>query len=142
MILFPVNSALLVKHGVAVKARGDLLLEGGTGQHVPRDLLDSKLLERHILVECLDHPVSKLPGSAPVVCFVPVGVGVACQIQPGTRPALAIVRGTQQPVHQLLVGIWTLIRKKGVHLLDCWGHANQVKRDSPDKGFLVSFRRG
>ena len=109
-----------------MKAGRDLLFEGGVGQHVPCDLLDSKFLERHILIERLDYPVTKFPGRAPVVFFVAVGIGITRQVQPRTRPALTVIGGSQQPVHQLLISVWIRIRQKEVHLLNRWRQPSQV----------------
>ena len=100
------NAAFSVTPVVAIETTGDLLFERGVGQHVASDLLDRELIERHIVVERLDHPVTPSPHVALRVGLVTVGVGVAGGIQPADGHALAVPRRFQQPVNYLFVGAW------------------------------------
>ena len=75
------------------------------GQQVAGELLDGELVERHVGVERLDHPVAVRPDRPRAVLLVAVGVGVAGQVEPAPGPALAVVRRGEQPVDQLLVGV-------------------------------------
>ena len=59
---------------------GDLLLGAGVRQHVACDLLDGKLLERHIFVQRLDDPVAILPRRSQIILFVTVRVRVAREV--------------------------------------------------------------
>ena len=52
------DAALAVLAVVAVEGGGDSLLEGGVGEHVAGDLLDGELIERHVVVVGVDHPVT------------------------------------------------------------------------------------
>ena len=46
---------------IAVETRRDLLVERRVRQQVARDLLDRELIERHVAVERVDHPVAPRP---------------------------------------------------------------------------------
>ena len=92
-----VDAALFIEHGVAMEAGRDALGHSGigrsgVGEHVSSKLLDGEPVIRHIAVQRIDDPVAIFPDRAALVRFKPVGIGVAREIQPRTRPALAIVR--------------------------------------------------
>ena len=63
-------------------------------------------IERLVAVEGRDHPVAPGPHRAGEVVLVAVGVGVAGHVEPVHRHPLAVARRGQQPVDQLLVGVW------------------------------------
>ena len=86
------------------------------GEHVAGDLLDGELAERQVPIEGVDDPVAVHPGGAAAVLLVAVGVGVSREVQPGTGPALAVVRRGQQAVDDLLVGVGARVGHEGVHL--------------------------
>ena len=77
-----VDPALFVEHRVAVKARGDPIGNGGTGQHVAGELLHRELVEGHPRVDGRNHPVAIRPDRPHAIFFVSVRVGIASQIQP------------------------------------------------------------
>ena len=56
------------------------------GQQVAGDLLDGELVERHVAVEGVDHPVAPAPHRALAVALVAVGVGVAGGVEPAAGP--------------------------------------------------------
>ena len=57
------------------------------GQQVAGELLDGELVERHVAVEGVDHPVAPAPHDALAVALVAVGVGVAGRVEPARRPS-------------------------------------------------------
>ena len=59
--LFNIDSSLLIDLGVAVEAGGNLLLFGSSRQKISRQLLNGKLIEGHVAIECVDHPIGLLP---------------------------------------------------------------------------------
>ena len=75
--LLRVDTAFLVVHRIAVEASRDELIQCGIRQQVSGDLLDRKLIERHIGIEGSDDPVSIRPDRPWTVLFVTIGVGVA-----------------------------------------------------------------
>jgi hypothetical protein len=79
--LLAVHSSLAVLQGVAMKPCSHFLVSGSAGKQVTRNLLDGELVERHIAVEGLNHPMPPPPRPGPEeVFFVAVAVGVASQI--------------------------------------------------------------
>ena len=66
------------------------------GQQVAGQLFDGELVERHVAVEGVDHPVAIRPDLAVVVEVDAVGVGVAGGVEPVAAAVLAPVRRGQQ----------------------------------------------
>ena len=112
-----IDAALFVEHRVAMEAGGDLLALRGVGEHVAGELLDGELVERHVGVERVDHPIAVRPDRARAVLLVAVGVGVAGQIEPAARPALAVVRAGEQLIDELLVSIGRSVVDESIGLL-------------------------
>ncbi len=122
-----VDAPLFVEHRVAVKARGDPIGNGGTGQHVAGELLDRELVERHPRVDRRNHPVAIRPDRTHAVFFVSVRVGVAGQIQPVPGPAFAVVRRGQQPIDEPLVGVGRPIVDERVGLFGRRREADEIE---------------
>ena len=102
-VLLEIDSALLIDHRVAMEAGRDQLVVGRVRQEVAGDLLDHEAIERHVVVQGIDHPVAVAPDRAIPVDGVAVRVGVAGDVKPMPAPALAVVRGLQQPLDQATV---------------------------------------
>ena len=100
-----INAAFLVDHGVAMKARGNDVVGCGIWQQVAGELPGSELIQRHTVVDCSNHPIAIHPDRAFAVFLIAIGIGVAGQIQPTPRPALAIARAGQQRIDKFFVGI-------------------------------------
>ena len=76
------------------------------GDLVAGELEPDELVVGHVAVQGLDDPVAIPPGVGPgLVELEAVGVGVARQVEPVLRPALAVVRAGQQTIDDRLVGI-------------------------------------
>ena len=114
----------------------------GLRQHVAGDLLDGELAERHVFIQGVDDPVAVLPHRPPQIFFVTVGVGIAGQVKPRRRPALAKVRRGQQAVHHLLISLGTVVGQEGINFLRRGRKANQSQRYAADQHFLAGFGRG
>ncbi len=104
-ILLEIDTAFIVAGRIAMKAGGDELIDGWIRQHVTGDLLDHELVERHIAVQSVDHPVAVLPHLAWCVDGITVGIGIARHIEPVTAPSLAVVRRSEQPVDDAFVSV-------------------------------------
>ena len=76
---------------ITVKSTGNLLINRGIRKKISRELPNGELIERHILIECLDHPVSPDPLVGVSVLLEAIAVGIACGIQPFESHALSIV---------------------------------------------------
>ncbi len=140
--LVRIDAPFLVRHRIAMEAGRDPLIDGRIWQHVAGNLLDSELVERHVSVERVDHPVAVLPDAAPIVFFVAIGVGVSGEVQPGPRPTLAVVRRGEQAIDDALVGVGLAVGKERVELGNGRGKARQVQREPTKERRLGCFRRG
>ena len=104
--VFFVDGSAFAGGGVAsIKASSKPLIEGGFWQQIARDLLDSELVERLVVVECFYDPVAIGPYFAIVVQMEAVRVCVASSVEPDTSLVLAVGVAIQQPVHESLVGV-------------------------------------
>ncbi len=59
--LFVVRTAFLIHQRVAVKPGCNQLIFRRCRQKITGDLFDRELIERHVLIECLNHPVTPRP---------------------------------------------------------------------------------
>ncbi len=107
--LLVVGSAFGVGHRVAMKGRGDLLVEGRAWQQVAGDLLDGELVVGKVAVQGVDDPVAIAPDGAERIGAVAGGIGVTCQVQPHPCPPLAEGRVVQEPVDGSLIGTRGLV---------------------------------
>ena len=64
----------------------------GFGSRSPASCSIGELVERHVVVERADDPVAVAPDGAVGVVGVALRVGVAGQVEPRLRPALAVGR--------------------------------------------------
>ena len=112
------------------------------GQHVARELLDREVAEGEVAVEGVDHPVAVLPGGAALVLLVAVRVGVAGEVQPGPRPALAVVGRGEEAVDDLLVGVRAAVGEEGVDLRRRRGKADEVEAEPADERLARGLGRG
>ena len=89
---------------------------------VPRKEVAGKLLQNKsivglVLVEGPHHVIAVAVGVAhDVVAVVGGGVGIADHVQPVAGPALAVVGGVQQALHQVRVGLGRRVIDKGFDL--------------------------
>src|SRR5437867_7528168 len=91
--LLDVYATLSVGQRVAMKSGSDLLLDGRVWQQVARDLLDRELVEGHIPVDRIYHPLTVTPSMrTDVIFFVAVAIGIARQVEPRPRRLLSEMR--------------------------------------------------
>ena len=91
-IFLRMHAGLHVAGGRAMETGGDTLRDGGVRQKVAGDLLDDKLVERHARVQRVDDPITVGPAVTQLVGLKAVAVSIAREVEPWTRPALAIAR--------------------------------------------------
>ena len=109
---------------------------------VAGELLAHELVVRLVGVQALDDVVAVGPGVRPqCVLVVAVALGVAHQVEPVLRPALAVARTGQQGVHQLLVGLRIGILDEGLGLLAGRRQAVQVEVQPANQLAPVRLRR-
>ena len=143
--LLLVDAALLVDLRIAMKAGGDrgvrVLGDGVSGQHVPSDLFDDKLIERQVAVQRVDHPVAVQPDRARRVDAVAVRIRVTRHVQPPTRPAFTVVRRIEQPCDEPVVRARRRVVHEGVHLGDRGRQAGQVQRGAANQRVTIRLGR-
>src|SRR5262249_23254155 len=75
-------------------------------QQIAGNLLNQEAIIRFVFIETSYHVVAIAPSMRSfAVGFVTVGLGITNHIEPVLRPALAILRASEQALHQPLVGI-------------------------------------
>ena len=111
-------------------------------QHVTGDLFLHKAGVGFVDVEGGDQVIAIGPGIGPdAVLVVPVGFGEVRRVHPMSRPALAVPRRGQQPVHNPLVGDRRVVRQERAHFLRRRRQADEVEVNPAQQGALVRFRR-
>ena len=142
LILFGNRAAFVVDDVVAIKSAGQFLLDGGVGDQVAGQLLDAEAVERHVAIEGVDHPLAPLPHTALGIDVVAVSVGIARQIEPLHRHALAELRQGQQAVHLLLIGVGGFVGEEGVYFGGCGRQAGEVEAQASQQGGAVGLGGG
>ena len=100
-----------------IVARGHLLLQGGIGKQITRQLLDGEISEGLVLIEGINDVVAIRSDLHLVVAVVSNGVGVTDQIQPPYRHTLAVFRIGQKTIHQPAPRLGRLVIQKLLPLL-------------------------
>ena len=125
--LLLIDAALAIGERVAMKARRHLLFERRPPHQIAGQLLDDELVIRQIAIEGVDHPVAIAPGVGPTSVFlITVAVGIACQVEPVSAPAFAIVRRGQQAIDQALIRIRLSVVEKFIDLCRSRRQAKEV----------------
>ena len=76
-------AAFTIEHVVAVETGGDEVVLGWVWKEVASELLDGELIERHVVVEGFDDPVSPNILVGVAVHLEAVAVGVTGSVEPG-----------------------------------------------------------
>ena len=128
MILERIRAGFDVERSIPLKAGRNLLSERGSRQEVAGELLDREAVERHVLVERVDHPIAPRPEGALRVALVAFGVRIACRIQPWAGPAFAKTRARQELIDEpCIVGV-RRIPQESIDLRDCGRKTGEVER--------------
>ena len=123
-----------------MKTRGYALRHRRIRQHIPRQLLDRELVERHAVIDRFDHPVPIGPDGTRTILLVAVRIRVTSDIQPLAPPALTVVFRIQQTVHHLFIGILGLVIHESVRFLRCRRQSDQVQVNPLDQRVSIGRR--
>ena len=134
------GAALALLRMQAVEGGGEHLLVGGGGQQITRELPRDEFIPREILVEGLDHPIAPRPHLALAVHLKPVAVGVARDVEPVGRHALAVARRSEEPVNQAEQGVGRAVRGEGGGFSGSRGQAGEVEGHAANQRRAVGFR--
>src|SRR5581483_2019020 len=115
--LLGIRAAFAVGQRIAMKAGRDSLIDGWMRKQVAGHLLDRELIERHVPVERVNHPIAIAPCPRPkLILPEAVAIGEAGLVQPMPRPLFAVMRRTQQPLNEPFVTPRRIIRKESALL--------------------------
>ena len=130
--------AVVERH--AVEAGGDALFEGRVGEQVAGDLFDGELIEGQVSVQGVDHPMAIAPGPGTrQVLLEAVGIGIAGQVEPGARPAFAIVGRGEELVDPLfVVGVALVLGD----LVAGGRQSAKIERKAAEENERIGFGRG
>ena len=136
------DAALAVLAVVAVEGGGDLLLQGRVGEHVAGDLLDGELIERHVVVVGVDHPVAVAPHLPRGVGLIPARVGVAGPVQPLGGHPLAVSLRLEHAVDVPLESVGRVVAENRGDIAVRRREPGQIERDAAEQREDVGLRRG
>ena len=106
---FVVRSAFRVGLRVAVKRRGDEIVDGRVRQQVTGQLFDGEFIKWHVRVESADEPITVGPHVAVRIFFKTLGIGVAGQVHPHGRPAFPEMRRIEKSLDFVRRTPWILL---------------------------------
>jgi hypothetical protein len=135
------DSAFGVAAMVAIEPGGNHLIPGRHRQQIACQLFNRELVEWHVAVEGIDHPVAPPPHVTLAIALVAVAVGIAGSFQPGIRHALAIAKRSQQSVHHLLESLRRLVGAEGIELRGRRRQANEIQAHAAQPGRAFGFLR-
>ena len=117
--------------------RGEGIL--ASGQQIPRDLLDEKLIEGLVFVEGAHHIVAVTPGMTKRHVFVhPVGICIPGEIQPVTAPTFAVMGRNQKRFYDPRKRLRRSVGDENLHFLRSRRQAGKIKRGAPQQRAFVS----
>ena len=134
-----IDPSLLIDHRVAMEAGGDDVVGRRAGKEIAGDLAAREGVEGHVVVEGPDHPIAIGPDPPFAVFLIAVGVGIAGQIEPPPRPALAVTRAGKQLVDEFFISLGAVVGDEGVELGGRRRQADQIEMDAPAERGPIGF---
>ena len=109
---------------------------------VARELLLDEAGVGLVGIERADDVVAKAPRVGPIIVrAIAVAVGVAHEVKPVPRHALAVMRAGQQSIHNPLIRIRCGVSDKGTHFRRCGRQADEIEGHSANKHRAAGFGR-
>ena len=140
-VFLGLRTAFARGHVQPVVAGGDELPPRRAGQLVAGELLARELVERQVVVEGVDDVLAVERLGLFVVGVVAHRVGVAHEVEPVNRHALAVMRTGQQPVDQFAKGARRRVGDKRPHLFPSRRQPGEVERQAADQRTAVGLPR-
>ena len=136
------RARLPVLDPIAQEAGRHALLYGRPGQQVAGDLLHGEAIERLVAIDRFDDPLTPAPGVRPQgIALVALAVGVARQVEPWQRPALAEMRRLEHLVHQGFVALAVLDRRQALEACRGRRQPDQIEMDPATQRVRSRLRR-
>ena len=122
----------------AMEAGCDQRIVASRVEFIAGDLFLNEQAVGLVPIEAADHIVSVAPGvRAFQVEFVAVGIGIADDIEPALRPALAVVLGLEQAIDHLRIGIGRMVGEEQVDFSGSGRQTDEVQRDSAQQALFA-----
>jgi len=112
---------------------------GFGNEQITGKLLGRKLVEGHVCVVSVDHPIAPPPHGTGAVVLVAAGIGVAGRVQPANGHSFPVARRFEQPVDHSLIGTIRFVGEKRIDFLLSRRQAGQVERNAADQSRLVGL---
>ena len=141
-ILLRLRAALLGRLQQPVVPGGDPLVAARVGQQVARELRGREAVERQVAVPRVHHPVAVAPHRPRVVAVVADAVGVAHEVEPEERHALAVARRGEQAIHLALVRVGTRVALERERFVGRRRQAGQVEAQAAQQLGARGLGRG
>ena len=125
-----------------MKSRRDHLRCARLREEVTCELLDSELIEGHVVAVGADHPVTPRPHIARPVCVVDRAVAIASRVHPGEGHALGVVFAREQAIDELLISLGPIIAHEGADLLRRRRHTAEIEGEPAHQRRAISLSRG
>ena len=140
--LFGDAAALAVEHIIAVKTAGDFLVARGAGQKIAGELFDGELIEGHVRVQRIHHPIAPRPHRTLGVALEAVSIGVAREIEPVPSPAFAVAGRGEEALDKLFIGVGRAVGDKRSDFYGRGRQAVEVEAHAADEGGAVGLGGG
>ena len=70
--------SFIAGHYIAMETASNLLLNRGVRNEIASKLCDGELVERHVRIESMDHPLTPKPHVAKRIIVIAAGIAIAC----------------------------------------------------------------
>ena len=140
-VFLGLRTAFARGHVQPVVAGGDELPPRRAGQLVAGELLARELVERQVVVEGVDDVLAVERLGLFVVGVVAHRVGVAHEVEPVNRHALAVMRTGQQAIDQFANGARRRVGNERPHLFPSRRQPGEVERQAADQRTAVGLPR-
>ena len=129
---------------VSIETGSQALLHRWVGHQVASQLLNRELVEGHVGIEGVDHPVTPGPDIGVDVRLVAEGVRVARDVKPVLGPAFPIMGAVQQAIDQSFPGLFLVlppVLPEFRHLLRGGRQPEEVVGRPPDEDERIGLLR-
>jgi hypothetical protein len=113
---------------------------------VAGELGDDEFIVGEIGVEGVDHPIAVGPGVGETVVLlarcVALGVGVTGDIEPVAGPVFTVLRGGEEALDDLGVGVGRGVVDEGLHVGGVRRETDEIEIDAADEGGFLGGRVG
>ena len=126
---------------IAIESGGDDLALRRLGKQIAGKLLNGELIEGHVRIVGVYHPVAPMPHVAAAVALVAVAVGIPREIKPLERHRFTVARRGQQAVDLLFVGVRRRVGEECVSFRGRGWQTGQIERRPAQQRQFIRFRR-